>query len=97
MTCILFLLGSAHLFEPCVISVHRPCTPAMQEDPEAATLRQFKEAAQRLHRQRELEALPPEERVVRRFQEYMQEWKEDLDARPPAAAKTTVGLQVTSH
>lgn len=57
-------------------------------------LRQFREAADRFKVQKQLETLPTEQRIIARLKSYMQEWKDDLDARPQAAVNTTIGLQV---
>lgn len=57
-------------------------------------MRQFREAADRVKKQQQLETLPTEQRIVAQLKAYMQEWKEDLDARPSEAVNTTIGLQV---
>lgn len=64
------------------------------KDKEDETLRLFEEAAERLAAKRQLERMSIDERIIRSLQIYMQEWKEDLDQRPPEAANTTIGLQV---
>ena len=66
----------------------------LQLSPEEKLMRQFKEAAERVKKQKELESMTTEQRIVARLKAYMQEWKDDLDARDPAAVNTTVGLQV---
>jgi hypothetical protein len=64
-----------------------------QED-ESDTMRQFCEAAERLQKQRHLEQLSADGRIVHCLKVYMQEWKEDLERRLPKDVNTTLGLQV---
>eukprot|EP00892_Ulva_mutabilis_P001352 jgi/Ulvmu1/11217/UM072_0054.1 len=63
---------------------------------EEKLLRQFQEAAERFKVQKEMDSLPTEQRIIARLKKYMQEWKEDLNARPQAAVNTTIGLQATN-
>lgn len=65
-----------------------------QASPEEKLIRQFKEAAERVKKQQQLETLSTEQRIVAQLKAYMEEWKGDLDARPPEAVNTTIGLQV---
>lgn len=57
-------------------------------------MRQFREAAERVKVQKQMESLPTEQRIIARLKVYMRDWKDDLDARPQAAVNTTIGLQV---
>lgn len=59
-------------------------------------MRQFREAAERVKAQKHLDSLPTEQKIVARLKAYMQEWKEDLDARASEAVNTTIGLQVST-
>lgn len=59
-------------------------------------MRQFREAAERLAAKRELESMTADQRIVAALKAWMDEWRADLDRRPPEAVNTTVGLQVRS-
>lgn len=57
-------------------------------------MKAFKAAAARLAAQRAKESMSTDDRIAQSLQEYMREWKADLDSRPQHAVNTTKGLEV---
>jgi hypothetical protein len=64
---------------------------------ESDVARQFREAAERLRKTRELEQMSADARIAHSLRAYMAEWKDDLDARPPEAVRTVMGVQARSR
>ena len=64
-----------------------------KEDEDPLTLA-FRQAADRHKEDRRIAGLKLEDKIIHYLKMYMEEWKQDLEARPPEAKLTSIGKVV---